>query len=48
MKNRDYIKMFGEDCDFDSSVDCADCEFEQRCRKEIEESHGIEIDEIGE
>lgn len=47
MENRDYLRMFGEDCD--SSFECKDCELKEPCRKEIEETHGIEIsDEIGE
>lgn len=43
MENRDYLKMFGEDCD--SEHGCDVCEVKELCRKEIEESHGIKISE---
>lgn len=46
MENRDYLRMFGEDCD--SSVDCKDCESKEQCRKEIEDTHGVNFDNGGE
>ena len=41
MENRDYLKMYEEDCD--AKCECKDCEIKEECAKEIEFAHGIKV-----
>lgn len=41
MENRDYLKMYQEDCD--ATCECKDCEIKEECAKEIEVAHGIKV-----
>lgn len=41
MENRDYLRMYGEDCTED--IKCKDCSQNEKCRKEIEQEHDIKI-----
>lgn len=43
MENREYLKMYGEDCD--SNCKCEDCEIKEECSKEIEFAHGLKVKE---
>ena len=41
MENRDYLRMYGEDCTED--IRCSDCDQKDICKKEIESEHDIVI-----
>ena len=41
MENRDYLRMFNEDCT--DTIECRNCPQREKCRKDIEENYDIKI-----
>lgn len=42
MENRDYLKMYGEDCT--ANIKCENCEQREQCKEDIEETFGVKVD----